>query len=231
MKKIDYDEELTKAKKILDDIKKKQPAKIEKKNYSLKVTMPLKVDMIKETSAYRIRELSETVLLLIEVKKYLPAIIIIRSIFETSSLLYFTYIKAKKVLNDKNLDAFNDTLNRLTFACSGHEDEAKPINVLTTIDKMDKEFNDEVGNEANTCRWIYNTMTDYVHPNWDGSQLVFQELDEENDTVHFYESSTERIVKSDVVSPFVVSIITLQKAYDEITKLMSPLIKVCDEER
>lgn len=234
MKKRDWEKDFQLAKGCLNDLKKLCPQRIRHGDYSSTAKIPFKVASIKEVFLFRVIEISEIAIELIEKNKYLPAAILIRSIMETTAMLYYVYDKMKSVVDDNDVGDIDKYLMRVLLGCKEKENLAKPINVLTAIQKVDKWMNPVKpdtarGNLKGPFMGFYDGLCDYTHPNWYGGLGAYGEIDKEDFSIKLSDCATPNIPVSEVVCPLSGTLFVFKHAYLNINNLMKIFIEICEQ--
>lgn len=125
---------------------------------------------------HRAVDLSKNGLSLYLDKHYLSAAILIRSLMETTSLVFYVQKKVNQVVESKNIGDIDDFLMKGIFGSRITDDEYKSINILTAIDYTAKTFN--------MFRNMYDELCEYAHPNWLGVSSIYSK-NHLNGIVHF----------------------------------------------
>ena len=115
----------------------------------------------------------------------------------------------------KDLDAV------LMRALLGRKDRhIQPINVLTFIGHLDKQFKG-MGEE-------YAALSEYAHPNWFGVMSLYGKLDKEARCLHLQWPESGTRVGAGI--PLLCAALELFKFYhDKTSNILPAFIKVCDE--
>jgi len=158
--------------KMINELRIHLTDKVEHFQYSMIAKIPLKVHSFIEVMNLRMLDFSEAAQLLLKQDKVVPAIPLIRSLFEnvanTNSVIKAVELSlsTNKLTND-----FDDLITKIEFG-TRYSDDIVSTNILTQIDKLDKQFKG--------VREFYDTLCEFTHPNWDGVEGSYSELDEVN---------------------------------------------------
>jgi hypothetical protein len=140
--------------------------------YSKLAKIPFKVHSFIEIMSLRMLDFSEAAFLLIENDHVIPSLPIIRALFENIAIVYRIKSSIDKSLEENKLDnGFDDLITKIVFGTRDN-DEILAINILTQIDKLDKEYSG--------IRKFYDSISEFVHPNCDGVLGSYSELNEED---------------------------------------------------
>lgn len=227
-----WEQDLNLAKGWVAELNKLAPQEMKHEAYSTIAKIPFKVAAIKEIFLYRVVDLSKIAIELIDKNKCLAAAILIRSTMETTAMLYYIYNKMKLVVEKNDVGDIDEYLMRVTFGCKEQEDLAKPINVLTAIQKVDKWLNkgkpeSAKENTKNIFMGFYDALSDYTHPNWWGALGAYGEVGAEFMSL---KCATPNIPISEVVAPLAATLSVFKYVYMEINNLMKAFIKTCEND-
>jgi len=198
------------------------PDKIEAVALSNISKLPFKALSLRETLIHRIADLSDAAISLYKSSKIVPAIIMIRSVFETSAVLFWLFKKLKHVSETSDLDDINDFLNKHLF---GGRDENAPVesyNILTAIDHTDKEFEN--------YRIAYDDLSEFAHPNWSGLIGAYSDAYKNKYVLNL--GKVEGRVPSIFSLPLLVSSLKLATYYyDEMEQHFINFNELCDKKQ
>jgi hypothetical protein len=229
--KRDFEE----IKKWIDELKEMAPCEIRHESYSTVAMLPFKVAAIREIFIHRVIELSDISIEMIDSCKYLAAAILIRSIMETTAMLYYVLEKVKNVTEGADVGDVDVLIMRVMLGCNEKEGLEKPINVLTAIQKIDKWLNkikpkSASANTNDPFMVLYSSLSEYTHPNWLGGLCVYAEMDDEFKALKFSSCSTENIPISQIVGPFAIAMNVFKNVYLDFNVFMKKFIKICEED-
>lgn len=128
------------------------------------------VDFFREALLYRYIELAESAILLYRADSLIGAIISVRSVQETTALMWYLNEKLRIFSETKDLQFFLEKMNRLSFGWSKDDEFPEKINILTCIDSVDKMYEGKF-------RKIYDVMSEYAHPNYSGVLGTYKQAD------------------------------------------------------
>lgn len=140
--------------------------------YSQIAKIPYKVHSFIEIMNLRMADFCEATDLLIKSNHIIPSLTLIRSLFENIAATHRIYSAIEKSLKSNKLtEDFDDLIMKISFG-TRYENDVKAINILTNLEKLDKEYNGIIK--------IYEDLCEFVHPNWDGVQGSYSKLYEKN---------------------------------------------------
>lgn len=157
---IDEKSEMLRIRELSDRIAACLPQKIEAAALTLNSKIPFKALSLREVLICRISELASVSIQLYEDRKLVSAFIITRAIVETAAFTYWLHHQLSSFFSHKNPAQLDQFLMRVLV---GSRDKTTPVescNVLTAIDKLDKEY-----------QWFrkgYDRLCEFTHPNWGG---------------------------------------------------------------
>lgn len=155
----------------IDEIRSLKNDRIDHFQYSRKATIPFKVHSFIETMNLRMSDFCDATNLLIRSDHIIPSLNLIRTLFENVAITHrvcSAMVNSFKV--NRLTENFNDLIEKL-FLGTRYDEEIQAINILTCIDKLDKEYNG--------YREYYDALCEFVHPNWDGVGGSYSNLNEQ----------------------------------------------------
>lgn len=180
------------------------------------------LEYFKESVLYRFIELAEATIALLDVGNFLGAVVIVRSLQETLSVMWYINQICLYSVENKELTHFTEQMKRLIFGWKRDDVFPDSINVLTFIDKVDKEISG--------YRKHYDILSEYVHPNWHGTMGLFAKTGGKELKVEFgrYIRGKEVIVKH-IETAFISSIDLLSFIQNEYEDIMKRVMDICHD--
>lgn len=157
---------------MADDIASSLSERIQISALSLKSKIPFKAIALRELLLHRISELATPAVELFEQKKFIPAVILTRSIAETFALFYAMYDKIVCFLDTKNIDKLYDFLMPSLVGAKNCDKLPLPKNILKWIDCVDKKIIPDFRNN-------YDNLCELTHPNWAGTLGALGKIDQQ----------------------------------------------------
>lgn len=155
----------------LNSIRNLKTDKVLHFQYSKIAKIPFKVHSFIEIMNIRMIDFCESADLLIKNNHIIPSLSIIRALFENLAIIYRISSSINKSIETNLLDEnFDELITKISFGTK-YDDDLIAINILTQIDKLDKEYNG--------IRKFYDSLSEFVHPNCDGVIGSYSELYEE----------------------------------------------------
>ena len=133
------------------------PNEIHAKNFTLHSAVPFRTAVLKEALAYRASSLADGCVSEMKQGRWVNCIVLVRCIVETGALLYCLGQKVSTAIqtrSDENLWLF---LQRAAVGAKTINGLPSPPNVLSMIDKVNKEFPG--------FRDAYDRFSEFAHPN------------------------------------------------------------------
>lgn len=144
--------------------------------------IPNKINCFIEAINYKTLEFANVVKSLFDHDLVVPAIVMTRVLFESLSMIYQIRKTTEKLIKEGYSEEYDDKLMQLLFG-TDYNETTKRVNVLTLLDKIDKEYKD--------VRKFYNDMSEFSHPNYDGILGSYSELDETNHKTYYKQILTK----------------------------------------
>ena len=168
---------LKEAEELQKQLAKNLPSRVKRESISNTSKTALKAHVIRASLFHRITELAEVAIDLYRQDRLIAAFVITRSAFETAALAHHTYKHIDKVVETGKIGDIDETLMNVLFGERLPESECKAVNILTTIDKLEK--------EATGVRNLYEGLCEFAHPNWSGAMGAYAKDDQGPFTLDF----------------------------------------------
>jgi len=211
---------ISKAKQLSKQLTSNLPKKIKAESLSHSSKLPFKAFSLREVLIHRIAELSEVAVELFELKKIVPAIIMTRAVFETTSVLYWLYKNLKQVCATKELGNIDEFFMKSLFGSKNEERLIESYNILTAIDHTDKDFQG--------YRNAYNSLSEFAHPNWSGLFGAYSKLNREKIILELGKEVGN--IPLSVALPLLLGALTLFiDCYNEMETYLLQFNEICDK--
>jgi len=165
------------ARAALNAWKELRKVKVEPACNCLVYKPTFELEYFKESVLYRFIELADATFALLDTGNLLGAVVTVRSLEETLSVMWYINEICLYAVKNKELTHFTEQLKRLIVGWKDDDEFPKSINVLTFIDKVDKVISG--------YRKHYDILSEYVHPNWNGTMGLFGKTGGEELKVEF----------------------------------------------
>lgn len=158
--------------------------KIHHFHYSHLSKIPFKAHSFMEVMNLRMIDFSESAELLIKNNHIIPSLPLIRALFENIAITNRVVASVEEsLLNNKLDENFDELISKILFGTKIEEaDEIPAINILTQIDKLDKNYSG--------LRKFYDSLSEFVHPNSDGVIGSYSELHEDKNYTEIFKVFT-----------------------------------------
>lgn len=211
--------DLEEARGLINEFRTRLPSQVNANELVSKSKLPWKVLSIRDPLLYRMIDLTDAACRLYEENLLASAFTLTRSSLETSAMLFWLFNKMDDAVKSRKVGRELDDL--LMRALLGRKDcnYRQPINVLTCVSHMNKQFK---GWEE-----MYSNLSEYAHPNWFGVMSLYGKLDTKARCLNL--EWPERGTRAGEGLPLLVGALELFKFYyGESSNLLPAFIKVCD---
>lgn len=216
------EELIVEAKTLSKNIKKQLPEIAAQATVSHISKIPFKVLSIRELMIWRVSDLSESAIRLIDNFNIVGAIIIIRSVIESVSLIYYLNTKVENSIEKKSIEGLDDNLMRLLMGGRLAESKTESINVLTLVDHLSK--------IAPGVRKYYDDLSEFAHPNWSGSLGSYGTINKEEMKIEFGILKDLNSYPYDIaLNSLVASLGAFRIFYNDLADLIPEFSKLCDK--
>jgi hypothetical protein len=129
----------------------------------------------------------EAIDILIKNNHVVPSLPLIRALFENIAISNrIVSAIENSLLSNKLVENFDDLITIISFG-TRYDGEDMSINILTQIDNLDKKYKG--------IKKSYNSLCEFVHPNWDGVGGSYSELNENDNTTEILKLiTTEHLI-------------------------------------
>jgi len=163
---------MTEIQSKIEEIRILLDGRIEHFEYSNKAQIPFKVHSFIEIMNLRMIDFCEAANLLITSNHIIPSLPLIRALFENIAVTYRISSTIDNSLNANKLtEDFDDLIMKISLG-TRYDNNLRAINIMTNLEKLDKKYNG--------IKKFYDELCEFVHPNWDGVEGSYSELNEKN---------------------------------------------------
>lgn len=182
--------------------------------------LPFKVVALAFSLHHRAVDLAENSLRLFKGDNYLASAILIRSLMETTSLVFLTQKKINEVVESKELGEIDDFLMKGLFGGRTEDAPLTSANILTAIDHTDKKYD--------KYREMYDELSEFAHPNWHGASGLYSKSDFDG-KVQFGKNINPRSPKF-ILAPFLTATTVLLLTFSDFSKNFNEFIKISEDD-
>jgi hypothetical protein len=197
---------------------------------SQKSKLPWKVLLYRESLTWRISELGRSAFENLLSERLGSSIVLTRATVETSAALWYLCTKVEAVLNSKMVGDVDEYLMRLVMGtATGLSGAGVPSEGVTMPRPFKiRVFLREVEKEVENFCHQYGVLSEFAHPNWAGTVLLYSNT-EETATTHFErnprEADTAKLIG---VLNLSVALSMFRDRYNRISTLQPAFIGVCE---
>jgi hypothetical protein len=183
--------------------------------------LPFKVLLYREVLIWRMADLSRCALENLQNERLASAITLIRAAVETSAALWFLWAKLDGAVRAKTIGDIDDYLMKLIMGSKTNPDLPQAINVLTFVDRVNKDIDG--------FRHQYDNLSEFAHPNWAGTGLLYSKSDSETLSTNFGANirglgSTQHAGAVNLS----VALMIFERNYNLVADLMPPFVELCE---
>jgi hypothetical protein len=157
----------------------------------------------------------------IENKQIVSSSLLIRALFETVSVFGYIYYKIVEFNKNKKLEEFDIIITNILYGSKDGSTNYVSINILTMIDKIDKEYP--------TYRSIYNRLSEYSHPNFTGTSLIYGTPQSDKVVTFDSLSSNYNTNKNEHIHDLCLCISRLKYFIFQITEIIEEFVNIVNE--
>lgn len=221
MKNYDHSKYLSEAKELCEKFKANLPERIDPRILPTNSKLPFKALALREVLLYRMTELGLAACDLYEKLSIVPAILLTRAMMETVAMLYWLYKRLNEVLDTQDLGDIDDFLMSALLGWRDDRVPMKAYNVLTAVNHIDKKY---AG-----FREMYDSLSEFVHPNWCGAHGSYAKIDKENFWVDLgFGIRSES--KPQGIPHLSTSLVIFDCYYNELADLLPLFVSICEGE-
>lgn len=176
LSKLSDDERLALARKIAAEIGVSLPKELYAGSFTLNSKLPYKACSFREVLIHRVSDLADASIELLVAGNLVPAFVMVRSVVETTAMMYWLHEKSKGFLERRDENAFDEFLMKGMLGSKDGTTGHSSYNILTAVDHLDKEFDG--------IRGMYERLCEFTHPNWSGVMGAYSVIEKEKFLLH-----------------------------------------------
>jgi hypothetical protein len=183
--------------------------------------LPFKALIYRAALIWRMAELSRGAFENFEKDRLALALLDTRAAVETAAALWYLYGKLKAVVAAGDPGDIDTHLMRLVMGTRDDPELPAPINVLTFVDRVEK--------DAEGFRHQYDILSEFSHPNWAGTALLYSRHDQANLWTDF--GANIRGVgeeKSIGAANLSVALMFFEHCYNRIADILPQFVELCN---
>lgn len=196
------------------------PKRINATNISVKAKLPFKALWRREGLLWRVEDLARCSCAMYERSDLASAITLTRACMESVAAMDYLYIKLQKVVDTEKLGDIDGYLMRLLGGGKMDIAPYEAINVNTFIDYLER--------KTPGFREIYDQMSEYAHPNSQGTTYLYSKPDQEKLWVDFARDIRGDDIKVYGLSTLNSLLATFEDSYNKVGELMPAFVEICE---
>lgn len=183
--------------------------------------LPWKPVLYRETLRWRMAELGRAALENFERDCLAAAIILTRATVEGSAALWHLQGKVAAAIDANELADIDEYLMRLIMGSKTESTLPQAVNVLSFVDRVDKDIPG--------FRHQYDVLSEYAHPNWAGTSLLYSKHDQERLVTDFGKNVRKLDGPKDIgIVNLSVSLAMFERGCDLLSELMPAFTALCE---
>ena len=204
----------------LESLDRSLPRRVEGYALSPDSKLPMKALVYREVLIWRMTELSRSAMENLEKENLSVAVTLIRAALETTAGLWYLKTKLDHAVTSQSQGDIDEYLMKLIMGTKTEPEMPQAINVLTFIDRINKDIEG--------FRGQYDHLSEFAHPNWAGTSLLYSKPDQKNLWTDFGKNIRGlNSTKQAGALNLSVALMIFEKTYNRIADLMPAFIKLC----
>jgi hypothetical protein len=191
--------------------------------------LPSKVLWYREALIWRIAELGRAAFQSFERDTLVAAIVLTRAVVETSAALWYLWAKVDAAVESNVVGDIDDYLMKLVIGIATTAPNAEPSDPEFPRPVRVGKFLEQVEKDIPGFSHQYGILSEYAHPNWSGTLLLYAKHDKETRTTDF--GSNVRSgdnTKVIGVGNLSVALEIFAAKYRQIGDLMPAFVSLCE---
>ena len=176
LSKLSDAERLSLAKQMATDLAGSLSKELYAGSFTLNSKLPYKACSFREVLIHRVSDFADVAVELFVAERLVPAFVMARAVVETTAMMYWLHEKANDFLENKDEEAFDEFLMKGMLGSKDGTTTQVSYNVLTAIDRLNKEFDGMSG--------MYDKLCEFTHPNWSGVMGSYSIIENEKFLLH-----------------------------------------------
>lgn len=193
--------------------------------------LPFKVLLYREALIWRMAELGRAAFESFEQDRLVTAIVLARAAVETSAALWYLCAKVAAAVESSSIGDIDGHLMKMVAgtATGAPKTDASTIDVILPRPVRVGAFLEQVNKEIEGFSHQYGVLSEYAHPNWAGTVLLYAKHDPENRLTDFGQNiRTADSTKCIGVMNLSVALAMFETSYNRITALIPAFTKLCE---
>jgi hypothetical protein len=207
------------------------PRQVDGYALSQKSKLPWKVLLYREALIWRIVELGRSALESILDDRLVSGVVLTRAAVETSAALWYLSRKVDAVVDSKMVGDVDEYLMKLAMGTATGWPEADSSGDVLTLPRPIKigAFLKQVEKDIEGFSHQYGILSEYAHPNWAGTVLLYSSTDRQKAITDFGTNMRKaENAKAVGVVNLSVALKMFHAKYDHISDVIPAFISVCE---
>jgi hypothetical protein len=213
---------LNEIRERLELLESSLPSRVDAMAVSPTAKLPFKALCFRETLIWRMTELSRSAFESFENNKIASAILLTRGAVETSAALWYLCGKIEATTQSGVVGNIDDYLMRLVVGSKTDPVVPNPIHVMDFIRRVDKDVDGFLHQ--------YDSLSEFAHPNWAGTTLLYSKDDPTNLWTDFGANFDNENSKHIGVVNLSVALMFFERSYNRICALIPGFITLCESQ-
>jgi hypothetical protein len=182
--------------------------------------LPFKALLYRAALIWRMAELSRGAFENFEKDKLASALLLTRAAVETGSGLWFLHAKLGAAVKAGAAGDIDDYLMKLAMGSRADSDMPEALNVLKFVDRVEK--------DVEGFRHQYDILSEFAHPNWAGTALLYSKPDPPNLWTDFGANIRGIAGPKNIgIVNLSVALMFFERSYNGIADVMPAFIELC----
>lgn len=202
---------LEEARRRVNKLTSMLPSHVSVLDLGVKQLTPHKAVVVRGGLLWRSEELGRAACDVLEHGEAVAGILLSRAVLENAAMIWRLYdlLNARSKMSADDLDK---TLSRMLLG-SRREGSQEAINILTMVDRLEKQHNG--------IRKIYDALSEFAHPNFDGVTRSYTILDTQNHIAHFRKPPVSEPDINRLAAPsLAISLMMIEEASNKIDAML-----------
>lgn len=215
----------------LESLESNLPARVDAMAVSPMSKLPVKALLYREALIWRIVELGRAAFESLAADKLVAGIVAVRAVVETSAALWYLRVKVAAAVESDDVGNIDDYLmkmyvgmatgNAVQDSVPTNEQLPRPIRVGSFLEHVEKDLKG--------FSHQYGMLSEYAHPNWAGTVLLYSKTDTETGVTDFGQNlrradSTKQLGAINLL----VALELFESSYNRISDTLPAFIALCE---
>jgi hypothetical protein len=183
--------------------------------------LPFKAILYREALLWRMTELSSSACDGLRKDLLAVGVLLTRGAVETAAAVWYLRGKLEAVNDSGSLGNVDEDLMSLLMGSRNNPELPKATNVLTFVDRVDK--------EVEGFRKQYDGLSEFAHPNWAGTTLLYSKPDPQIMGANLGANvRSSEATKQIAVVNLSVALMIFERSYNRISEVLPDFVSLCE---